>query len=217
MAPNDASTGKPRSVEVLEVEDDDQRQQRMSDIFRRLNSPSQPLPRDTPTLPVLPRRDDGSLPAEPSTDLLSRVQAFLPQLAASNADLLRRAQEDPSSVDIENTADAERIIEMNLGLGVFEQRAPAPSTTAYDADLREDDADATGQSSSDHSDTDSSDSDSETESSDSTSNSNSNSDSDADASMDDESSPKRPIKPLPRGKSSRPEIVMLDGDRQPTH
>lgn len=168
--------------------------------------------------------------------MLSRVQAFLPQLAASNADLLRRAQEDPSSVDIENTADAERIIEMvgytlfpslkteshsptaqNLGLGVFEQRAPAPSTTAYDADLREDDADATGQSSSDHSDTDSSDSDSETESSDSTSNSNSNSDSDADASMDDESSPKRPIKPLPRGKSSRPEIVMLDGDRQPTH
>ena len=37
--------------------------------------------------------------------MLSRVQAFLPELAASNADLLRQAKEDPNSVDIENVDD----------------------------------------------------------------------------------------------------------------
>lgn len=45
--------------------------------------------------------------------VLSRIQAFLPELAASNADLLRRAREDPSSVDIENVgAEEGRYIEM---------------------------------------------------------------------------------------------------------
>jgi len=51
-----------------------------------------------------------------STKLLSRVQAFLPQLEASNAIL---AQADPKSVDIENVPEGAQYIEMNLGLGVF--------------------------------------------------------------------------------------------------
>lgn len=47
--------------------------------------------------------------------VLSRVQAFLPQLEASNKALLLRAQEDPSSVDIENVEeDEEHYIEMVL-------------------------------------------------------------------------------------------------------
>ena len=33
------------------------------------------------------------------------MQAFLPELAVSNVDLLRRAKEDPNSVDIENLDD----------------------------------------------------------------------------------------------------------------
>ena len=37
--------------------------------------------------------------------VIARVQAFLPQLEASNTDLLRRARENPESVDIENIAD----------------------------------------------------------------------------------------------------------------
>jgi hypothetical protein len=45
--------------------------------------------------------------------VLGRIQAFLPQLEASNRTLLERAQADPSSVDIENVKDGEgRYIEM---------------------------------------------------------------------------------------------------------
>lgn len=51
--------------------------------------------------------------------VLSRVQAFLPELAASNAELARRAREDPKSVDIENTAADERYIEMASSLLLF--------------------------------------------------------------------------------------------------
>lgn len=48
-----------------------------------------------------------------NTSVLSRVQAFLPELAASNADLARRSQQDPRSVDIENVdSTEERYIEM---------------------------------------------------------------------------------------------------------
>lgn len=47
--------------------------------------------------------------------VLSRVQAFLPRLEASNALLSQRVKEDPSSVDIEHiSAGMERYIEMVL-------------------------------------------------------------------------------------------------------
>lgn len=39
--------------------------------------------------------------ADTYATVLARVQAFLPELAASNADLSRRAKEDPGSVNIE--------------------------------------------------------------------------------------------------------------------
>ena len=45
--------------------------------------------------------------------VLSRVQAFLPQMEASNAVLAQKVQADPASVDIENIAEgAEQYIEM---------------------------------------------------------------------------------------------------------
>ena len=44
--------------------------------------------------------------------VLSRVQAFLPQIAASNADITRRAMEDPDSVDIEKVGADSRYIQM---------------------------------------------------------------------------------------------------------
>lgn len=37
--------------------------------------------------------------------VLSRVQAFLPQMEASNTILAQRVQADPKSVDIENVED----------------------------------------------------------------------------------------------------------------
>jgi hypothetical protein len=45
--------------------------------------------------------------------VLSRVQAFLPQLKASNEVLLQKAQVDPQSLDIENVDEnATHVIEM---------------------------------------------------------------------------------------------------------
>ena len=45
--------------------------------------------------------------------VLSRVQAFLPQLEASNAILAQRTREDPNSIDIEHIPDGmDQYIEM---------------------------------------------------------------------------------------------------------
>lgn len=45
--------------------------------------------------------------------VLSRVQAFLPQLEASNEILAQRAREDPNSIDIEHIPDGvDQYIEM---------------------------------------------------------------------------------------------------------
>ena len=62
--------------------------------------------------------------ADASPTVLSRVQAFLPELAASNADLLQRAREDPSSVDIESVnAEDPQYIEM---VRTYIMHAPCP-------------------------------------------------------------------------------------------
>ncbi|CDO76405.1 hypothetical protein BN946_scf184937.g19 [Trametes cinnabarina] len=121
------SNGK-RPAEVLEVEDEEQRQERMHSLLSKLNTRSNPglsAPNGLQTL--FDTGDKDIFPTGPPSDLLKRAQAFLPELAASNADLIRRARENPESVDIENVGeDAERYIEMNLGLGVFEHRGEVP-------------------------------------------------------------------------------------------
>ncbi|KAI0916572.1 hypothetical protein AcV5_003025 [Taiwanofungus camphoratus] len=73
--------------------------------------------------------DRRTFATEPHRDLLSRVQRFLPQLAASNAELTRRLREDPRSIDLENIENDEHYIEMNLGLGVFEGRTASGSNS----------------------------------------------------------------------------------------
>lgn len=44
--------------------------------------------------------------------VIARVQAFLPQIEASNVEVLRQAKADPTSVDIENVGDKAQHIEM---------------------------------------------------------------------------------------------------------
>ncbi|RKP09939.1 hypothetical protein THASP1DRAFT_28261 [Thamnocephalis sphaerospora] len=59
------------------------------------------------------------------SDLLSRVAAFLPQMASANAKLQQEiaSSGDAQAHDIEAVdEDAEQYIEMNLGLGVFEEK-----------------------------------------------------------------------------------------------
>ncbi|KAG6907014.1 hypothetical protein DXG01_010917 [Tephrocybe rancida] len=111
---------KKRTHETLEFEDEDARFKRLQSTLEKLNTNTSPLAAPNPfPLPTERTRPH----AMPTSDLLARVQAFLPDLEASNAVLEQQRQADPTSVDIENVEDnAERYIEMNLGLGLFEQR-----------------------------------------------------------------------------------------------
>ncbi|KAA1479442.1 hypothetical protein DENSPDRAFT_750275, partial [Dentipellis sp. KUC8613] len=105
--------------EKLEVESEEERMSRLQNTFATLSSASAPAEDGPGTRPFdFGKRETFAVP--PPSDLLARVQAFLPAFEASNAEL---AQKDPQSLDIENIGeDEEQYIEMNLGLGVFEQR-----------------------------------------------------------------------------------------------
>ncbi|KAF9209651.1 hypothetical protein BGZ49_002445 [Haplosporangium sp. Z 27] len=56
------------------------------------------------------------------SNLLSRLEDFLPKIKEANAQLDQKLKEDPKSVDIENVDEesGEQYIEMDLGLGVFD-------------------------------------------------------------------------------------------------
>ncbi|KAF9109790.1 hypothetical protein BGX27_007209 [Mortierella sp. AM989] len=56
------------------------------------------------------------------SDLLARLEDFLPKIKEANAQLDQTLKVDPKSVDIENVDEesGEQYIEMDLGLGVFD-------------------------------------------------------------------------------------------------
>jgi len=181
-------------METLDIEDEDARESRISSILSRLDTTSSPSKSSQPPT-SFHGKERQPQDIDASSDLLSRVQAFLPQLEASNKALLRRAQEDPSSVDIENVEDEENYIEMNLGLGVFEDRSKASTASNHESD-------------------------SDSESSDTSSSSGSDSDSESsggssiiDSEVSTSALGSRPIKPLPRRGSAHPGIVLLDNSR----
>ncbi|KAG6848062.1 hypothetical protein H0H93_003754 [Arthromyces matolae] len=123
---------------VLDVEDADQRLLRLQSALEKLNNSSdatsktaavstfnflgqdelmKPCHVDPPTEPYLS-----------ATLVLSRVQAFLPKLEASNALL---ASQDFSAINIENVGTFEgSYIEMNLGLGLFDVRGSTASNSS---------------------------------------------------------------------------------------
>ncbi|KAJ8655752.1 hypothetical protein O0I10_008638 [Lichtheimia ornata] len=98
------------------------------------------LHQDTaPPAPPLPRQKPNMYKVSPPSDILSRVQAFLPQLQTANSEL---DQKDPSELDIENVNEEQegQYIEMNLGLGVFEaKRKGDASDTSDDHDSDDND------------------------------------------------------------------------------
>lgn len=112
--------------ERLEVESEDAREERLRRLLESQDqrAPSVRAP-STSTLLVpgaLGREgdDESRLP-----DLLARLDEFLPQMAAANAEL--EQLDDPGSVNIEMQRLDPRsgpYIRMDLGLGVFEQRRP---------------------------------------------------------------------------------------------
>ncbi|THG97983.1 hypothetical protein EW026_g4137 [Hermanssonia centrifuga] len=142
---NDPSTGKIRAVEKLEVEDEEKRQQRMHDMFMQLDGKLQTQARETPR--TFDFGDRTTFLVEPPIELLSRVQAFLPQFAASNAEIALRAKDDPESVDIEKLGNESSYIQMNLGLGVFEERKTAAGSSASDSDAEMHDSETSAPSS----------------------------------------------------------------------
>ncbi|RDB20626.1 hypothetical protein Hypma_012253 [Hypsizygus marmoreus] len=187
-------------MEKLEIEDDAARLNRIQSTLEKLNASSTSV-----TTP--PRFDftaQRSTPhfIPPPSELLSRVQAFLPTLEASNSLLAQRCQADPRSVDIEHVDDGmEEYIEMNLGLGVFEDRSHRTHSHAHSQDAE---MSCSSSSSSSMSSASSSSSSSSTSNSDSSE----NTDSDSDAEIITSFKPVRPIKPLPK-RRARPQIVVL--------
>ncbi|KAG5642179.1 hypothetical protein DXG03_003442 [Asterophora parasitica] len=125
--------GNKPTIERLEVEDDEARLQRLQSTLEKLNTSSGTTAPAAP--PSFGLHSEGTKPHFiPPSDLLSRVQAFLPQIEASNAALQQRLDNDPSSIDIENVEDgAEQYIEMNLGLGLFEQRRAGATSDESDS------------------------------------------------------------------------------------
>ncbi|KAL5519162.1 hypothetical protein ACEPAH_845 [Sanghuangporus vaninii] len=219
----------------LDIEDDNQRQLRLGQLLQRINDSSSTSNTHadnnsrnaassniTPFVrPGLSSFDFGvreTHAVEPPSELLSRVESFLPQMEAANAELARRTQSSPESVDIENLGNREReddededgdeddedgrqgqYIEMNLGLGVFDiRRRPLSDTTS------------TSSSSSASSNFDDDDSHSSTSNSTRSDEADSDSHSDSDASTSGHpgSLLNRPIRPLP--KRARPNIVVLN-------
>ncbi|KAJ7359292.1 hypothetical protein DFH08DRAFT_845661 [Mycena albidolilacea] len=205
---------KGKQRETIEVEDDDARLQRIQRVLEKLNTGAPAAAPDIESIMTGVNASSG--PGQPVNEgslneLLARVQAFLPQIEASNAAL---GEMDLRSLDIENTDGDDKVIEMNLGLGVFEDRSGregSHSESGSDEDSSEDDG----------VEQDSDESSSNTDSSDDSSSSEEES-----SSLDSDDSgalnqgrklaplPKRAllartIRPLP-GRTSRPEIVLAE-------
>lgn len=66
------------------------------------------------------------------SEVLSRAAAFIPQLAASNRAILQKKPED---VNIEMLkGDESEVIEMKLGLGIFEEKKKSVNETSSSSD-----------------------------------------------------------------------------------
>ncbi|KAI9484560.1 hypothetical protein BDB00DRAFT_774685, partial [Zychaea mexicana] len=72
-----------------------------------------------------------------TTPVLAKVQSFLPQMQSANEQLTKQ---DTSKLDIENVEDdQEQYIEMNLGLGVFEQKKNKGGGSSSDSEQEDND------------------------------------------------------------------------------
>jgi len=178
-------------MEKLEIETEEERQQRIQSVLEKLNENSKVTP--TSSCPDFHLNRTGPLPIYPPSDLLARVQAFLPQIEAANAALDTQVAQDPGSVDIEHLGPEEKqYIQMDLGLGVFEQRqAPRQSTNDDKSSATSDPASEDDDDERDHEDVDSednSDSDSDSSASGSSHTPSADSQYDSDSSSDGRSS-----------------------------
>ncbi|KAK9727652.1 hypothetical protein K7432_001682 [Basidiobolus ranarum] len=113
------SSNKSHSSELLEV---DPEKQFLASKLLVTQPELPPIGALDATPEVVPEVEKKTFKMSPPSSLLSRLQDFLPQIAEANQKLQTQIEQDPSSVDIENVDDEEGYIEMNLGLGVFEEK-----------------------------------------------------------------------------------------------
>lgn len=181
-----------RSGSKLEVEDEENRQQRIGNLLEQLNSSSPPRSTFNAAPPTFEFGERKTYAVDPPSELLARIRDFLPRLKEENESLAQRIRDNPSSADIENIEeDAEQYIEMNLGLGVLETR---PQDSDSHSDDEESESEVSSSSSSPSPDSSFA-SDSESESDESDSDNSSDSDS---SSIGMKAISSRPLKPLPR-------------------
>jgi hypothetical protein len=197
----------PHSGSKLEIEDEENRQQRISNLLEQLNSSSPSRNTSNATPPTFDFGERKTYAVDPPSELLARIQDFLPRLKEENESLAQRIRDNPSSVDIENIEeDAEQYIEMNLGLGVLETRFKDSDSHSDDEESESDDSlssSSSSASSSSSPDSSSSASDSESDGSDSDNSSDSDS-----SSIGMKAISSRPLKPLPR-RTAQFDIDML--------
>ncbi|BEJ13157.1 hypothetical protein CspHIS471_0303310 [Cutaneotrichosporon sp. HIS471] len=121
----------------LDVETDEQRRERLGNLFSTLSTP--PTSTGEEQFPLPPSRPF----AMPESDALARARAFLPLLAASNADLVARKDkgedvaidaalgqaedgpdgpqdEDARREEEEGGEEGKTHVEMDVGVGVFD-------------------------------------------------------------------------------------------------
>ncbi|CAK5262004.1 unnamed protein product [Mycena citricolor] len=206
---------KGKSPEKLDVEDEEERLARIQNTLEKLNTNAlptvEPGSSQRPNLeaiwnqsaPAAAEFDESSLQQRSASFLsqktpliaylvLQRVQAFLPRMEASNTELAQMVAADPRSVDIENVDEDREVIQMKLGLGLFEERNGNESSSEDSSSNPDSDSDTGTMSSVSES------------SDDSTSTS---SDDDSEDSVSAASHHSRPIRPLPR--RARPEIEII--------
>ncbi|GAB5593541.1 hypothetical protein Unana1_08441 [Umbelopsis nana] len=95
----------------------------LSDTSKSLQQPSA---EQSPTIPPPEMKKTYKVPVK--SDLMARLQTFLPEIENANKQLSEQVSIDPKQVDIENVDEDGQFIEMNLGLGVFEEKKPSGSS-----------------------------------------------------------------------------------------
>lgn len=100
---------------------------------------SSSIPTSIPTLRPKNQKPNFARPA--TSDLKSRLQTFLPQMAAANAELEKLAQEGGlEGKRLEDVGEGDEYVEMELGLGVMEEKKEGDDSSDETSDESSDDS-----------------------------------------------------------------------------
>ncbi|THZ84192.1 hypothetical protein D6C84_04309 [Aureobasidium pullulans] len=100
---------------------------------------SSSIPTSIPTLRPKNQKPNFARPA--TSDLKSRLQTFLPQMAAANAELEKLAQEGGlEGKRLEDVGVGDEYVEMELGLGVMEEKKEGDDSSDETSDESSDDS-----------------------------------------------------------------------------